>query len=156
MPYEQIRGFRKLYADSSVFLAVIKKEAVPCSNGMMRWEVAANIMQDAEHGRIQLWTSTITIAEVRRIRGIDTELAQSELEVVSGFFRNPYINMASVTRAIAEHAQILGAQYDSWPMDAIHLATAVYLQCDALIAWDKRLTTRFQAEPVQGVTVIEP
>ena len=156
MSFAEISGFQKPYADSSVFFAAIKKEAIPCSNGLMRWQIAEDILREAEQGQYQLYTSTITLAEVRRIRERNIELTQTELNIVSGFFRNEYLSVAAVTREIAESAQFLGAQYGIWPMDAIHLATAIHLQCDALVVWDKRFSARFQGASVQGVRVMEP
>ena len=156
MSYAGISGFQKPYADSSVFFAVIKKEAIPCSNGLLRWEVAEHILRESEQGQYQLYTSTITLAEVRRIRERNVELTETELNTVSRFFRNEYLRVSAVTREIAEKAQILGAQYGIWPMDAIHLAAAIQLQCDVLLVWDKRFSARFQGASIQGVRVIEP
>ena len=152
MSYAEVSSFRKPYADSSIFFAIIKKETERCSSGLMRWQVAGRILRDAEQGQYQIYTSTITLAEVRRIRERNIELTQTELNIVSGFFRNKYLSVAAVTREIAESAQFLGAQYGIWPMDAIHLATAIHLQCDALVVWDKRFSARFQGASVRGVS----
>ena len=156
MSYAASRDFRKPYVDSSVFFAIIKREAIPCSSGLMRWEVAERILSDAEQGQYRLYTSAITLAEVRRIKGRNIALTLYELEIVSKFFRNEYIRVAAVTREIAEKAQFLGAQYGILPMDAIHLATAIYLQCDVLLVWDKRFSSQFQGAPIEGVSVTEP
>ena len=156
MSYAGISGFQKPYIDSSVFLAVIKKEAILCSNGLMRWQAAEHILREAERGRYQLYTSTITLAEVRRIRGRNIELTQTEFDTVSGFFRNEYLRVSAVTREIAEKAQSLGARYGILPMDAIHLATAIHLRCDVLLVWDKPFSSQFQDGLVEGVSVTEP
>ena len=156
MSYAAANDFQKPYLDSSIFFAIIKKETVPCLSGLARWEVAERILRDAERGRYQIYTSTITLAEVRRIRERSVELTQDELTTVARFFRHEYIRLAAVTREIAERAQLLGAQYGILPMDAIHLATAIQLQCDVLLVWDKRFASKFQNEPIEGVRVIEP
>ena len=156
MLYAAANDFSKPYLDSSVFFAVIKKESELCSSGLMRWQVAEHILRGAEQGRYQIYTSTITLAEVRRIRGKGVQLTQDELTTVARFFRHGYITLAAVTREIAERAQILGAQHGIWPMDAIHLATAIQLQCDVLLAWDKSFSSKFQDGPIEGVRVLEP
>lgn len=156
MSYAEVRSFRKPYADSSIFFAIIKKETELCSSGLMRWQVAERILRDAEQGQYQIYTSTITLAEVRRIRERNVQLTQDELITVAHFFRHEYLRVSAVTREIAELAQLLGAQHGIWPMDAIHLATAIQLRCDVLMVWDKRFSARFQGASVEGVRILEP
>ena len=122
----------------------------------MRWQIAERIMKDAERGDYHLYTSTITLAEVRRIREKEVQLSQNEIEIVQAFFESEYIRLIEVSREIGEKAQILGAQHGIYPMDAIHLATAVQHGCDVLLVWDKPFSSRFQDAPVEGVRVIEP
>ena len=122
----------------------------------MRWEVAERIVKDAERGDYYLYTSTITLAEVRRIREKREQLSQNEIAIVQVFFENEYIRLVEVSREVGEKAQILGAQYGIYPMDAIHLATAIQHECDVLLVWDKRFSSRFQDAPVEGVSVKEP
>ena len=148
--------FEKPYLDSSIFFAIIKKETELCSSGLMRWQVAERILRYAERGQYQIHTSTITLAEVRRIRERSVELTQEELTTVARFFRHEYIRLAAVTREIAERAQFLGARYGILPMDAIHLATAIQLRCDVLLVWDKRFASKFRGGPIEGVRVVEP
>ena len=72
------------------------------------------------------------------------------------FFEHEYIRLIEVNREIGEMAQEFGAMYGIQPMDAIHLASAVWWGCDSLLVWDKRFTRNFQSGPVQGVLVTEP
>ena len=148
--------FQRPYVDSSFFFAIIKKEETPCPGGLVRWQVAERIVKDAERGDYQLYTSTITLAEVRRIREKQEQLSQNEIEAVQAFFENDFIRLIEVSRDIGEKAQILGAQYGIFPMDALHLATAIHWGCDVLLVWDKRFSVRFRNELVEGVWVIEP
>ena len=148
--------FQRPYADSSFFFAIIKKEEIPCPGGLTRWQVAKRIVGDAEHGDYHLYTSTVTLAEVRRIREKREQFSQNEIETVRAFFENDFIRLIEVSREIGEKAQILGAQYGIYPMDALHLATAIHWDCDVLLVWDKQFASKFQSAPVGGVRVIEP
>ncbi len=150
------KQFQKPYVDSSFFFAIIKKEEIQCPGGLMRWEIAERIVTDAERGDYYLHTSTITLAEVRRIREKREQLSQNEVATVQAFFQNEYIRLIEVSREVGEKAQILGAEYGINSMDAIHLGTAILWSCDVLLVWDKRFSSRFQDEPVEGVRVIEP
>ena len=148
--------FRQPYLDSSVFFALIKQEQIPCPGGLTRWEIAQRIFQDAEAGQYRIYTSTATIAEVRRIRNQNEPLSHSELRQIQEFFQRSYILTIDVTREVAEKAQELGAAFNLTPIDAIHLATSIIWGCDVLLVWDKRFSQRFASGPVEGVRVIEP
>ena len=125
--------FEKPYLDSSIFFAIIKKETELCSSGLMRWQVAERILRYAERGQYQIHTSTITLAEVRRIRERSVELTQEELTTVARFFRHEYIRLAAVTREIAERAQF-------WARDTAFCLWTRYtwqppFSCDATSYW---------------------
>ena len=149
-------GYNKPYLDSSVFLALVKKEETQQEGELARWQIAEHIFGDAEAGHFTIYTSTITITEVRRIRRQDQPLDADELKQVQEFFQHQYIQTIDVTREIAEMAQELGASYGITAMDAIHLATAIWWECDALLVWDKRFSRHFENGPIHGVTVSEP
>ena len=148
--------FVKPYMDSSVFFAHIKREEILCPGGLMRWEITELILKGAEAGKYPIYTSTATIAEVRRIRRRTEQLDTAELRQVQEFFQHDYIHTIDVTREIAEKAQELGAGYGITPIDSIHLATAIWWSCDVLLVWDKPFSQHFQNSPIEGVQVIEP
>lgn len=155
-----ITYYKQPYLDSSVFIAEIKQETQICPGGLMRWEIAHRILEDARGGRYVIYTSTVTLAEVRRIRGQNIQLEASELEEVRSkfaeFLEHEYMYLIEVNREIGEKAQDLGAQYDFTPIDAIHLASAIWWRCDVLLVWDKELTKKFAEGPIEGVRVVEP
>ena len=148
--------FRQPYLDSSVFFALIKQERISGVGGIARWEIAQRILGEAEAGRFLIFTSTATIAEVRRTRTQSEPLSHTELVQVQEFFQLSFIRTVDVTRDIAEKAQILGAEYNLTPIDAIHLATAINCGCDVMLVWDKRFSQQFEHVPTQGVRVAEP
>ncbi len=148
--------FNKPYLDSSVFFALVKREEIPCPGGLVRWQIAERIFNDAESGKYIIFTSTATIAEVRRTRRQGEPLRQDELQLVREFFQHQYIATIDVNREIAEKAQELGATYGITAIDAIHLSTAIWWQCDTLLVWDKGFSHHFENAPIEGVRVTEP
>lgn len=149
-------AFRRPYLDSSVFFAHIKREEIDCGGGLQRWEVAYGILKDAESGVYKVFTSTVTLAEVRRIKVKDEELDENELEAVRNLFAHEYISLIEVNREIGEKAQRLGAAYGITPMDAIHLATAIWWKCDVFLYWDKALAAALGPGPIENVKLAEP
>lgn len=148
--------FTKPYLDSSVFFALVKQEQIICPGGLARWELAKHIFEDAESGKYTIYTSTATIAEVRRIKERPEPLDPAELQQIRDFFEHQFIQPIDVTREIAEKAQELGAEHGINPIDAIHLATAIWWRCDVLLVWDKRFSQHFEGDPLEGVRVTEP
>ena len=122
----------------------------------MRWEIIRNILNGAETGQYGIYTSTATIAEVRRIRSRTEQLDQAELQQIQEFFQHQYIYTIDVTREIAEKAQELGAEYGITAIDSIHLATAIWWGCDVLLVWDKPFSQHFENSLIEGVRVAEP
>lgn len=98
---------KRPYLDSSVFVAYIKKEPLVADNGHTRWEIAYNVLRAAEASRFKVYTSTVTIAEVRRLKERNQTLDANELSLVQGLFQHSYIEPIEVSRDIAEKAQEL-------------------------------------------------
>lgn len=157
---ETLPPLEKPYLDSSVFLAHIKQEDIPC-RGTTRAAITTGLFQGAEQGRYRIYTSFMTIAEVRRLRESGKELTGDELPAVNALFdrflENQWIIPIEVGRAVAEKAQELGARFGMSPTDAVHLASAVLAGCNVLMVWDKgRFSGLFKDAPFEGVHVLEP
>lgn len=135
-------GFTVPYADASFWIAHVRKETTPGAGDLMRWQITERILQAAQQGKYKLYSSAVTLAEVRRLQNRDITLATDELEQVRQFFQHEFIQLVDVTREIGEQAQRLGAQYGIRPIDAIHLASALAWECDVLLVWDKPFVTR--------------
>jgi len=148
------------YVDSSVFLAHIKGETIPC-RGSTRIEITRGLFHGAEAGRYKLYTSFLTLAEVRRLRESGKTLAPDELpqvnQLFARFLENAWLVPVELGRLVAEKAQTLGASYGMNPPDAVHLASAILAGCNVLMVWDKgRFSNLFSTGPVEGVYVLEP
>ncbi len=148
------------YLDSSVFVAHIKKEQIPC-RGRTRLDITTDLLQGAKDGKYKIYTSFLTLAEVRRLKEANKELTRDELPEVkalfSRFLEHEWILPIEVNREIGEKARELGATFGMSPTDAIHLASAIYAGCKVLMVWDKgRFSNLFKDGPYEGVHVMEP
>ena len=148
------------YLDSSVFLAHIKEEATKCIGGSTRFQITTNIFEDARKKKYQLYTSTVTLAEVRRLKDSRKELTDDEIEKVNRHFQDftehEWLFLIEVNREIGERAQQLGAQYGIWPMDAIHIASAIYWDCGVFMVWDKGSLTTKLPRKIDNLYICEP
>ncbi len=126
------------YVDSSVFMAHVKRETTPSRN-TTRLDITTNLLAGAQNGKYKIYTSTLTIAEVRRLNEAKKQLEPNELPTVNALFNefmeHDWIIPIEVSREIAEKAQEIGATYTFElsartiyrisPTDAVHIATAI-------------------------------
>ncbi len=148
------------YVDASVFLAHVKEEKIKCAGGKTRFEITTNIFEDARKKKFQLFTSTVTLAEVRRLKESHKTLAGDELDRVNShfaeFLEHEWLYLIEVNREIGEKAQQLGAQYSISPMDAIHVASALYWNCSLLMVWDKNTLITKLPKKIDNLYICEP
>ncbi len=93
---------------------------------------------------------------MRRIKVKNEVLNEDELKAVRSFFAHEYIQLIEVNREIGEKAQRLGAAYGITPMDSLHLATAIWWECDVFLFWDKPLAEALGSGPIDNVALAEP
>ena len=82
------------------------------------------VIGSAERGELKIVTSSLTLAEVLRLKGKDP-IPAADAHKVRGFFRNPYIVLYDLDRTIAESAQDVVWNQGVKPKDAVHVATAL-------------------------------
>ncbi len=126
--------YERPYLDSSVFVAWINNEVV---RGIDRRAVADHILNLAERGAFRIHTSTLTLAEVHKLRGTSPLASRSD-EAILAYFEHDFIQLVDVDRSIGEEANRLCRAHGIYPNDAIHLACALRAGCDVLLAWDDR------------------
>lgn len=127
-------SIERIYWDSDCFLAHLQAEAgktVKC----------AGVLQRAERGDVLIVTSALTLAEVLWMKNAP-RLPQDKADLVRRFFRRSFIRVYNVTRGISEAAQDLVWGNDIHPKDAIHVATALHLNSDALETFDAKLIAK--------------
>ena len=116
---------RRCYVDTNIVLPAIRFEGPDAA--------LPKLAQHARKMRVPLVTSTLTRIEIRRIlirEGIP--ISPSITNVFEGF------DIVQFTDDIGELAARLPVMYLK-TLDAIHLATAIMTECDAVITQDRQL-----------------
>lgn len=121
----------KIYWDSDCFLGHFRAEPGKA-------EKCDGVLQRAQRGEVLIVTSALTLAEVLWMRG-GPRLAADKALIVRKFFRRTFIRVYNVSRKISESAQVLVWDHDIKPKDAIHVATAIHLNVNALETFDNGL-----------------
>ena len=123
-----------VYWDSCVFIAAIQREP-------NRYPVLEAIIAHAKDEKIILVTSVLARAEVAKLNqstGCDTD----QIRLIAEFFENDFIELRDVTEEIAAKAAEIIRDHRVYPMDAVHIATALYVPCCAFHTYDGDGTTR--------------
>jgi predicted nucleic acid-binding protein len=124
---------RKVYWDSCVWIALINSE-------LNRVERCESMIALAKAGDVQIWTSSLTLAEVYKNRGASgAELPADKDSNFEAFLEQDFIVEVQVDHEIAILARRLLRTHS--PLlrrcpDAIHLATAVANNLDELHTFD--------------------
>lgn len=132
---------RRIYWDSCVFLSFVENHPDRASD-------IETLMGEAEQGRIEIVTSTVSITEVAFApeEREKKALSQTVDAAINGLWRSPSpIKLVEFHGGIADRARdLLRTALTSGikmlkPMDAIHLATALTLNVDEFQTYDEPL-----------------
>jgi len=126
--------YRNPYLDASVFIGWINNENV---DGVDRKAIADDILKAARDGKLVIHTSTLTIAEVHKLRG-KPRLNGDKADSLLKFFESDFIHFVDLERRVAEEAHRLCRDQGLYPNDGIHLASALQAKCEVLLVWDDR------------------
>ena len=119
------------YWDSDTFLAWFNKE-----NG--KYEDCLGVMQSAEHGNIEIVTSSLTLVEVLYIKGYP-KITKDKSNTVCRFFERDFIVIVNLDRYIAEDARKLVWDNNVRPKDAVHLSTSIKANISIFDTFDDEL-----------------
>jgi len=121
---------KRIYFCANAWISLIKKE-------VGRYEAIEQIITFARKGECQIWTSTISIAEVYKSSAAGAAAVASD-DMIDALFEQGYVQMVSADFIIAKEARKLLRAHPSLkkPFDAIHLATAVRHNCDVFHTFD--------------------
>jgi predicted nucleic acid-binding protein len=127
---------RRIYSESSAWIALIQKEQIPDGKGGIedRYGMCRNVIEAAKKGQIEIVTSFFTQTEVFK-PGADS----GKLEA---FFENDYILRTNVDKFVSEKAQsIMGSRFGKGlkPPDATHLASAIVSNAEEMHTFDTDL-----------------
>jgi len=126
---------RAVYWDANLFHAVFGREAG-------RIKLCEHIVKLSSQGLVQIYTSTVTFAEVVWVKSIVdgkgklNKLSPEHEPIIQKFFANSYIYPINCDRRVAELARELMWRHALKPKDAIHVASAVSQQVEVLHSYD--------------------
>lgn len=124
---------KKVYWDACAWLGLINKEAAKHRELRLIWEAGTQ-------GAYEIWTSFFTYAEVFKAKCEDGDLslpADSD-KVIDSMMDQPHVKRTQVDFVIGQLARKLLREHPELkkPQDAIHLASAVNWNVDALHTYD--------------------
>ena len=118
----------KRYWDSSVIIAYINEERD-------RLETCKAILDDAEQGKIRIYTSALSITEVLKYKGAKP-ISKDKKEILRGFFQSDYITIVQLDRWVGFAAQELVWDNGIPPKDSLHVASALHAEVDVMESYD--------------------
>ena len=151
-----LRPNRGAHLDSSVYIAALRGEIIPACGGLSRVDLAQLIFDASEAGLISLYTSTITIVEVRRGPESGPSFDLPHVALIDSLFDRTLTRFVGVDREVALAARRIANQYGINAMDAIQIASAGAAGCEELFIWDNRVVSKFSTAPLSGLNVCEP
>jgi predicted nucleic acid-binding protein len=145
----------RVYWDSCVWLGLLNDE--PDKVDSAKW-----VIERAERGEVEIWTSTITLAEVYKVRQAGEADPEADKKL-DDFLSQPYIVHVQVDQDLAMEARrLLRAKLPGLkkPLDAIHLASAVWHDIETFHTFDRDdllpLNGRVNCRNGKPITVAKP
>ncbi len=128
------------YWDSSVFLAYIKKE-------VGRYETVLNMLEECDNDNIEIWTSTLSIAEVTRDNTQPGKIVTMKTQnKIDALWEPPSkIKLIDVSQMVVKEARnvirtIHGTEMTGIrSVDAIHLASAIQKEIKEFHVYDEQV-----------------
>jgi predicted nucleic acid-binding protein len=125
---------RNVYWDSCAWLGLLNEDA----DKFQALEVVWNM---AKAGKLRIWTSALSIAEVYRVKceGQWDAIDPANDDLINDMFDQDWVNVVQVDIEIAKRAKELLRTHEKLrkPPDAIHLASAIMWNVDQLHTYDK-------------------
>ena len=125
-----------IYWDSCCFIGLIQQEAG-------RYLACKSLYAVAERGDLIIVTSSLTLAEVCKVRcernaNKKDGLPEENDHVLYNFFNNDFFELVDVSPVIATSARSLFRRHpeSGKPNDALHLATALFRSVDEMHTFD--------------------
>lgn len=125
----------KYYWDACAWIALIEQE-------QERFDSLSFVIEEARAGRVEVWTSNFTLAEVYRRQCDDEQksLLAANDTVFEDFILQDFVKRAQVDYDTGVLARRLLRTYPDIrkPQDGIHLATALFHNLDELHTFDRK------------------
>lgn len=124
---------KKIYWDSCVWIGLINDEADKAP-------VCRYLIEEAKRGEVEIWTSSLTLAEVfkRKCGASNVSIASHNDADFEAYIQQDFLVEVMVDHDIGVTARRLLRTHPvlKKPMDAIHLATALFNNVDELHTFD--------------------
>lgn len=124
----------KYYWDACAWIALIQQEPG-------RFESLKHIADEAKSGRVEIWTSNFTLAEVykRPIDNGQASLLPANDAAFEDYILQPFIQRVQVDYDIGKLARTLLRKYPviQKPQDGVHLATSLISNIDEMHTYDR-------------------
>lgn len=124
----------KYYWDACMWIALIKREGD-------RFDACKNVIERAQRGEVEIWTSTFTLAEVwkRKCDGADTGLPHADDQAFEDYIEQDFVFRVAVDADVGTAARRLLRKFPTMgkPQDAVHVATALIENVDELHTFDR-------------------
>lgn len=150
----------RLYWDSCAWLGLL--------NGEIDKKRALEIIYgNAREGRSEIWTSTLSMVEVRQIKAkgetkATRPLKPEHMKIIDDIFKQHFVKPIPLSVDIAHQARYLWrntASLGKW-QDSIHLASALRWNCDELHTYDYEdlihLSMAFDRRDGQKLKICDP
>lgn len=101
-----------------------------------------SLWEAAQRGEFKLFTSAMTLAEVYKLRHQPSTQNPSVVEDLLGDFEEPWVEIIELDRDMGITANVLCRRFAAnklYPNDSLHLASALRVPCDYLLAYDRPL-----------------
>lgn len=122
------------YWDSDCFIGLLAEEPD-------KVDACKTVIDAAERGQVVIVTSSLTLAEVVKVRR-HGPLDKALREQIRLFFMNEYIVVRQLDRFLAEQARDLWWDFGIEPKDGVHVATALASGLTQLDTFDEKLIDR--------------
>jgi predicted nucleic acid-binding protein len=124
----------RIYWDTCAWLGFLNGEA----DKRRELEI---VYTNARNGHYELWTSTFSMVETRRLKAEEHDakpLSPENLKKIIDLFKQPFVKPIPLAVDIADHARDLWRTTKGLGkyQDAIHLASALRWNCDVLHTYD--------------------
>lgn len=131
----------KYYWDACIWIEFITQSRPE------RVKQCMHVIDLAENGAAQIWTSAFTLAEVwkRKCDGDNVQLQQDKDRSFENYIEKEFITKVSVDADVGNLARRLLRKFPTLgkPQDAIHVATCLLNNLDELHTFDEDHLTRF-------------
>ena len=130
----------KYYWDACIWIELINQAS------QARVERCKYVIELAQVGKAQIWTSAFTLAEVwkRKCEGNNVGIQESKDKDFEDFIEQPFVKKVAVDFNIGHVARRLLRRYPTLgkPQDAIHVASCMLYNIDVLHTFDERDLTK--------------